>query len=163
MTNKLPVVGKRYRLKKGSDTFYKDGTIFEVKEVDETQVLFAGEILNRASTRYFFLNFEELPDSNPQKPEEVQVKETPNPVDLEKKEVNEVERALERFKLAINSAEARAMTGETGIVEKVLGRAQNLVNALEAERNERAVMSKPKFGIVENNEIIPVYNEAQNG
>jgi hypothetical protein len=74
------------------------------------------------------------------------VNETPNPVDLEKGEVNEVERALERFKLAINSAEARAMTGETGIVEKVLNRAQDLINALESKPKPEIFVDESKVG-----------------
>jgi len=57
-------------------------------------------------------------------------------------EVSEVERALERFKLAIDSVEARAMTGETGIVEKVLSRAQNLINALESKPEPKIDMKE---------------------
>ena len=84
----------------------------------------------------FWKHFELIPYGTPL-PERNKGNETPNPVDLEKGEVNEVERALERFKLAINSVEARAMTGETGIVEKVLSRA----HALEAEKNERPLIN----------------------
>lgn len=148
MTNKIPVVGKRYKLR---NQFGRgNGEIVMVVSVEKD---FSCKIYHEKSDRVWdeplplasFCNIcEELPDSNSQKPEEVQVNKTPNPVDLEKKEVNEVERALERFKLAINSAEARAMTGETGIVEKVLNRAQDLINALESKPEPKIDMKEER-------------------
>ena len=104
----MPVVGKRYR-RKG---YVLDDDAYEIEVI----------ALYRPSTRWkrividnpnfaepinvtfenFWDMFEELPDSNLQKPEEVQVNQTPNPVDFEKKEVNEVERALDELKKSIN-------------------------------------------------------------
>jgi hypothetical protein len=102
MTNKIPVVGKRYKLR---NQFGRgNGEIVMVVSVEKD---FSCKIYHEKSDRVWdeplplasFCNIcEELPDSNSQKPEEVQVNKTPNPVDLEKKEVNEVERALEELK-----------------------------------------------------------------
>ena len=121
MTNKMPVVGKRY------DWKHSDNSVL----IDEIHA--DGEVIYKIGRSYlssirgedFWDFFEELPTTL-QKTEEVQISD--------KGEVSEVERASNLLRLAIGSAEARAMTGETGIVEKVLSRAKSLIDALEAEK-----------------------------
>lgn len=130
MTNKMPVVGQRYRYKTA-----KDGKGF-LTGLFKSEGIFTfdtGSIL-RFAPEHFWNMFEELAGDNLQETEEVKVNKTPNPVDLEKEEVNEIERASNLLRLAIGSAEARAMVGETGIVEKVLSRAKSLIDALEVEK-----------------------------
>jgi len=125
MTNKLPVVGQRYRHQDAPNLIVK------VSSVERGIVFF--EKHEPLSLTQFYYRYEELPDSNSQKPEEVpevaskdfmegynagwndfsfkkdyrfkepadnepKANETPNPVDFKKEEVNEVERALEELK-----------------------------------------------------------------
>jgi len=71
-----------------------------------------------------------------------QVNETPNPVDLENKEVNEVERALKELREEIKETESainRICKVGDWVPNLLIMKAQNLVNALEAEK----AMSKP--------------------
>jgi hypothetical protein len=96
MTNKMPVVGKRYKLKSGKN-------ITVVQEEIGGTIEYGVEVFNTI--------FEELPEDNLQETEECcpietaeaawnmsEVNETPNPVDFKKEEVNEVDRALEAEK-----------------------------------------------------------------
>jgi len=109
MTNKLPVEGKRYRHKENS-LHYKVSSV----ELHRNEWFIYLDNKAGYSEDEFWQKYEELPDSNSQEPEEccpietaeaawnmseaeIEVSETPNPVDLEKKEVNEVERALEEL------------------------------------------------------------------
>ncbi|MEY3429427.1 MAG: hypothetical protein RI930_254 [Pseudomonadota bacterium] len=121
MENKLPVVGQRYRSIK-----YKTD-IMLVYDAYHEHISYKYEIGDgNFSMEYvipsaeFWDYFEELPPTT---------KETDTCS-------SEVKEALEKLKMAINSVEARAMTGESGIVEKVLSRAQNLINALESKENK---------------------------
>jgi hypothetical protein len=66
-----------------------------------------------------------------------EVNETPNPVDLEKIEVNEVDRALEELKGEINYLENKGIIDFEAYL-KLRTRSQNLVTALEAEKKSRA-------------------------
>ncbi len=115
MTSKLPVVGQKYRNK----VYRKElgiELILEVAAIDRNDVL--GHIIyfkqpNKgcfSCRKYFWEHWEELSDSNPQEA---------------KKEVSEVERALEELKQIQNSLPA-----QYGLYGKAV---QNLINALEAE------------------------------
>lgn len=85
MTNKLPVAGKRYRHKK--DSFVIKVKLFQLCR--NGYFVFPEEKLSGWSWQEFLEQFEELPDSNSQKPQELKVNEIPNPIDLEKEEVSE--------------------------------------------------------------------------
>jgi len=136
MTNKMPVVGKRYRATKHRNY------IILVSDVNHNYISYIHDLgkddysmVHAMLIDEFWGEFEELPNSNLQKPEEVQV-------DLEKKEVNEVERALKELKeeLADNPFQIRGYVSEACINWKgwynILNKkAQALVNALESEKD----------------------------
>lgn len=72
-------------------------------------------------------------------------------------EVSEVDRALEELKREIDLCGGGIKPPETEGEKQIsrvfyyfLGKAQNLVNALEAEKTERAVISKPEPAVDEN-------------
>ena len=96
MTNKMPVVGQRY-------LSTRTGWECELKRFnEETATAYDkyGTRLECVATR-FWDYFEELPEDNLQETEEVKVNKKANPVDFEKGEVNEVERALEELKKSL--------------------------------------------------------------
>jgi hypothetical protein len=200
MTNKMPVVGKRY-IGKGTSfieevIFIKDNGTIVIETVGGT-TSYIGNIRGFSNIKAFWELFEELPDSNLQKPEEAQFKfipigseygfcinksaylkltvtkqeggrvwerfvtsdvaasellklplltdlftksylradkvnETPNPTDLEKGEVNEVERALEELKY---HAQIEHYFDKEAALEDIKTAFRNLVNALEAEKS----------------------------
>ena len=83
MTNKMPVVGKRYRLIRPATKYLNEEII--VTSVDPTKTRYKVPEYNfdgNTFTDTFFYLFEELPEDNLQ----------------EKKEVSEVDRALEELK-----------------------------------------------------------------
>jgi hypothetical protein len=140
MTNKMPVVGQRY-------LSTRTGWECELKRFnEETATAYDkyGTRLECVATR-FWDYFEELPEDNLQETEEVKVNKKANPVDFEKGEVNEVERALEELKKSLvkpisanlNEDVAKSWRDQYFLVCKA---GWNLVNALETERN----MSKPE-------------------
>jgi hypothetical protein len=92
MTNKMPVVGKRYRLCVGINNFEKPEYVFcDVLRLTDTSVeCLVDGLLHYYCKDSFLKGWEELPEDK--------VNKTTNPVDLEKEEVNEVERALEADK-----------------------------------------------------------------
>ena len=80
------------------------------------------------------------------------VNKTPNLVDLEKGEVSEIDRALEELKKAVLTPISADLNEDMCDVWRrqyflLNNHGWNLVNALEAERSERAVMSKPEIKI----------------
>lgn len=145
MTNKMPVVGKRYRNKRHQ-------TFIVVESIKDGWITTKGFCKIQLSD--FWHWFEKLPEDNLQETEKATVIfQTPDEpslgfnsptwsdvgtdsVDLEKGEVSEVERALEELKAHLNNRQS-SLYCITGKLEDL---AQNLVNALEAERN----MSKPE-------------------
>jgi len=159
MENKLPVVGKRYKLRNqlGSG----NGDIVMVVSVDndfscklyfEKSDSVSSDPLPLAS----FCNIcEELPDSNSQKPEEVQV-------DLDKKKVSEVESALKTLKKHLATVEENDLAKQyvnkafSFFFMRLYYVAQNIVNALEAEKN----MSKPESKIDMKEERVEPMNKS---
>lgn len=115
-------------------------------------------------------NFEELPDSNPQEESQDEIdkmyeleieiiklesdlnikkgmlrvmeRNETRKNEIENGGVSEVERALEELKNALTKQDGNET--HSYLYAVISTAAQNLVNALEAERNERAVMSKPE-------------------
>jgi hypothetical protein len=139
----MPVVGKRYRRKSlGCDYQVVVENILDGRHIVCAIVPDGKRKRNRFTYQphYFWDDYEELPDSNSQKPKEVQINENTNQVDLEKEEVNEVERALEELKREINYLENEGIIDFEAYL-KLRTRSQNLVDALGAEKT---VMSKPE-------------------
>lgn len=140
MTNKMPVVGKRYH-----DKNY----IVRCDEIWSDRV-----ILNRDGS-YFDVSiegfsdyFEELPEDNLQETEEVRVNEKANPVDLENGEANKIDKALEELKEAISKSLGKitCVNDVNKLNFKLMDvriAAQHLVNALEVSN------LKPKIDIKE--------------
>ena len=148
--NKLPVVGQRYKNIQTNEIVHASIVETIVHEMgDSPNIIIAGrlgrnfQIQERPNEFWrplaFNRMFEELPDSNSQKPEEVQVNKTTNPVDLEKKEVSEVERALEELKRVLHDTPYSDALHPDDVIssrnhlKKVT---ENLVNALKAEKTE---------------------------
>tara|TARA_R110000868_G_scaffold29030_1_gene107933 strand:+ start:6955 stop:7710 length:756 start_codon:yes stop_codon:yes gene_type:complete len=150
MTNKLPVVGQRYRHQDAPNLIVK------VSSVEGGIVFF--EKHESLSLTQFYYRYEELPQDNSQETEECcpietaeaawnmsEVNETPNSVDLEKIEVNKVEWALEELKDRIKNQDG---------IHTLTMYAKKLVAALEAEKMPEVgcgkeaynkwVMSKPE-------------------
>lgn len=130
MKDKLPVVGQRYKDKSGLVFKLKGHSSIHLDHPDWWMEFCFEEMKISCPLKYFFEQFEELPDSNPQEEpqdeidkmyqlevdiirlesdlnikkamlrimERNRVNKTPNPVDLEKGEVSEVDRALEADK-----------------------------------------------------------------
>ncbi len=136
MTSKLPVVGKRYRQRE---------THQEVKVLNNFVRLRCAvdNFIYEEEGDYFNEFYEELPDSNPQEVEEDCPFETAAEEwnTAEEKEVSEVERALEGLKY---HAQIMHYFDKEAALEDIKTASRNLIKALEAERNERAVMSKPE-------------------
>ena len=133
MTNKMPVVGKRYRATEANEFIPNKDYIMSCDEILSDRIILdkdkrGGHII--FPIKDFFKYFEELPEDN----------EAPNPVDFKKEEVNEVERALEELKREINYLENKGIIDFEAYL-KLRTRSQNLVDALEAEKT---VMSKPE-------------------
>jgi hypothetical protein len=132
MTSKLPVVGSMWgHIINGSKFKIIANNSVTIK--DEYSGVYQDRMLEE-----FLEYFEELPDSNPQ-------------------EVSEVDRALEELKREIALCGGGIKPPETEGEKQIsrvfyyfLGKAQNLVNALEAEKTERAVISKPEPAVDEN-------------
>ena len=140
MTNKMPVVGKRYKRNFDSKRTYiivrvisgKDSRTgcetYDIRDENDLnyKAMFNDEFMFDEIT--FKYEFEELPASNSQ----------------EKEEISEVERALEELKeileeikFPISIYDFDKKVKERSMIVRV--KAQNLVNALEAEKT---VMSK---------------------
>ena len=125
MTNKMPVVGKRYVNKKTNkdyELFFTHKEAFYLKNTKD-------DLASAETLVEFWNRFEELPEDNLQ----------------EKKEISEVERALEELEQAMSKSlgkitcvnDVNKITFKLMDVRKA---AQNLVNALEVEKN----MPNPK-------------------
>lgn len=136
MTNEMPVVGKRYKAK-----------IIDPKKTIIIDKIYDAEDGKRFNYTYnlekytsllssFWEKYEKLPEDDLQEVNKAEVNETPNPVDLEKKEVNEVERALEELKKELFNKRDCHFTR----IDKLENLAQRLIDVLEAEKN----MSKPE-------------------
>jgi len=198
MTNKMPVVGKRYRpLQKESFVWaeFKRFSLLNGGVVifcDLQQVCTDGVSNGYYSCQLkdFWDRFEELPEDNSQEQEEVpevaskdfmegynagwndfgfkkdyrfkestdnepKVIENTNPVDFKKEEVNEVDRALGELKREIalcgggmKPAETEGERRMANVFYYFLGKAQKLVDALEAEKSAMdAVKDALKCGI----------------
>ncbi|MEI7578591.1 MAG: hypothetical protein WCJ58_00970 [bacterium] len=198
MTNKMPVVGKRYRpLQKESFVWaeFKRFSLLNGGVVifcDLQQVCTDGVSNGYYSCQLkdFWDRFEELPEDNSQEQEEVpevaskdfmegynagwndfgfkkdyrfkestdnepKVIENTNPVDFKKEEVNEVDRALGELKREIalcgggmKPAETEGERRMANVFYYFLGKAQKLVDALEAEKSAMdAVKDTLKEGI----------------
>jgi hypothetical protein len=91
MTNKMPVVGERYKHK-----YYTNFTIIISNSINNE--FFFTDYGWKIHISNFWNWFEKLPENNLQETQEMKVNETPNPVDLQKAEVNEVENALDELK-----------------------------------------------------------------
>ena len=133
MTNKMPIVGKRYKHK-----YYTNFTIIISNSINNE--FFFTDYGWKIHISDFWNWFEELPEDN----------KTPNPVDLEKGEVNEVEKALEELKEEIKTTEKtieRVCKVGNWTPNLLIMKAQKLVDALGAEKN----MSKeePKIDMKE--------------
>lgn len=92
MTNKIPVVGKKYKRKGLLEPYEVEIIAIYRKELAVYDNPNFGTP-SYADFRSFFDLFEELPENNLQQTEEVKVNETPFTVDFKKGEVSEVERA----------------------------------------------------------------------
>jgi len=145
MTNKMPVVGKRYKLKSGKNMIVRILPIITVvqEEIGGT-IEYGVEVFNTI--------FEELPQDNSQETEECcpietaeaawnmsEVNETPNPVDFKKEEVNEVDRALEELKKALLKPISADLSEDVAKSWRdqyflVCHAGWNFVNAWEAEK-----------------------------
>jgi hypothetical protein len=177
MTNKMPVVGQRYRHKKTNSLYrlafglgYSD--YVAVNEQDSKNTFFYSDA--PSSIKLFWENFEELPTSNLQENEEVQDISicfrcgkkggidsehkcnrfaglgggggetiTPNPVDLEKGEISEIERASEWLKKVLDKSMGLDMKKKP--VVSLEGAAQSLLAALEAEKTKGTTESENKY------------------
>ena len=145
----MPVVGKRYRRFKNNSIIYIcqtceiDGEIYFrlVYKLDPSRNLIFSQFKIRNGD--FWDRFEELPDSNWQKPEEVCPIETAEAAwnmseeEPTKGEVSEVERALEELKQIYNSLPA-----QYGSYSKAV---QNIINALEAEKRKGTTNQENKY------------------
>ena len=151
MTNKLPVVGKRYRATEANEFIPNKNYIMRCDEILSDRV-----ILNKDThgahigypIEVFFKYFEELPQDNSQETEE---KPTT-------KKNLQVERALEELRYSLLLKEKHEFKGHVffdgykehwkpllNLLNGIEDAAQNLINTLEAEKN----MSKeePKIDI----------------
>jgi hypothetical protein len=129
----MPIVGKRYKHK-----YYTNFTIIISNSINNE--FFFTDYGWKIHISDFWNWFEELPEDN----------KTPNPVDLEKGEVNEVEKALEELKEEIKTTEKtieRVCKVGNWTPNLLIMKAQKLVDALGAEKN----MSKeePKIDMKE--------------
>jgi hypothetical protein len=118
----------------GINNFKNPEYVFcDVLRLTDTSVeCLVGGLIHYYCKDSFLKGWEELPDSNLQKLEEVKVNQTPNPVDLEKKEVNKVERALGELKDALTKQDNNE--SHSYLYAVISTAAQNLVIALETEK-----------------------------
>lgn len=138
MTNKMPVVGKRYRSTRYDKPFFLS-RIGQDREYLKPWFIAKHESLRIIETiednlENFWDYFEEFPEDN----------KTPNPVNLEKEEVNKVDEAMAELKAMIVPTNYWAVNID---YENLKQAAQKLIDVLKAEKD----MSKeePKIDIKE--------------
>ena len=151
----MPVVGKRYKRNSlGCNYHVVVEGVLDNQQIVCSIVPDGKTNWNRFTYQpcYFWDDFKELPDSNSQKPEEMQIQEKANSeetwnlheldeefnaINIKKKEVNEVERALEELEeeafqeVTIGTDNKHRYLAD--LYMELREKAQNLVNALEAE------------------------------
>ena len=135
MTNKMPVVGKRYRATEANEFIPNKDYIMRCDEILSDRVILDKDTRSGyigCSIEDFFQYFEELPEDNLQETKKVQINE--------KGEVSKVERALEELKRNLPKAAATRVEDNDSCgpledaLETLIDLAKNLVDALEAKK-----------------------------